>query len=93
MDKVAAVYANALVDLAQGKNALDTVHADVDSLQVSEDHIAHKSMRLPSHLSGPDGSACRCSANADWGRNTNRKQAKLYGSVCQSQRRSKVGVS
>lgn len=35
MDKVAAVYANALVDLAQSKNALDTVHADVDSLQVS----------------------------------------------------------
>ena len=34
MDKVAAVYANALVDLAQSKNALDTVHADVDSLQV-----------------------------------------------------------
>ncbi|EIE19609.1 chloroplast ATP synthase subunit delta precursor [Coccomyxa subellipsoidea C-169] len=33
VDKVAAVYANALVDLAQGKNALDTVHADVDSLQ------------------------------------------------------------
>ncbi|CAL8471262.1 g10804 [Coccomyxa elongata] len=33
VDKVAAVYANALVDLAQSKNALDTVHADVDSLQ------------------------------------------------------------
>lgn len=31
---MAAVYANALVDLAQSKNALDTVHADVDSLQV-----------------------------------------------------------
>ena len=33
-DKLASIYANALVDLAQAKNALDTVHADVDSLQV-----------------------------------------------------------
>lgn len=32
-DKLASIYANALVDLAQAKNALDTVHADVDSLQ------------------------------------------------------------
>ncbi len=32
-DKVSSAYANALVDLAQEKNALDTVHADVDSLQ------------------------------------------------------------
>lgn len=41
VDKVAAVYANALVDLAQGKNALDTVHADVDSLQVQLPHLVH----------------------------------------------------
>lgn len=33
-DKLASIYANALVELAQAKNALDTVHADVDSLQV-----------------------------------------------------------
>lgn len=33
-DKVSSAYANALVDLAQEKNALDTVHADIDSLQV-----------------------------------------------------------
>ncbi|CAL5228227.1 g11317 [Coccomyxa viridis] len=32
-DKLASIYANALVELAQAKNALDTVHADVDSLQ------------------------------------------------------------
>lgn len=32
-DKVSSAYANALVELAQEKNALDTVHADVDSLQ------------------------------------------------------------
>lgn len=31
--KLASIYANALVELAQAKNALDTVHADVDSLQ------------------------------------------------------------
>lgn len=35
VDKIAGIYANALVDLAQSKNVLDTVHADVDSLQVS----------------------------------------------------------
>ncbi|KAK9826862.1 hypothetical protein WJX81_001390 [Elliptochloris bilobata] len=34
-DKVSSAYANALVDLAQDKNALDTVHADVDSLQAA----------------------------------------------------------
>ena len=33
-DKVSSAYASALVELAQEKNALDTVHADVDSLQV-----------------------------------------------------------
>ena len=33
-DKVSSAYASALVELAQDKNALDTVHADVDSLQV-----------------------------------------------------------
>ncbi len=33
-DKLASIYANALVELAQAKNVLDTVHADVDSLQV-----------------------------------------------------------
>ena len=33
-DKLASIYATALVELAQAKNALDTVHADVDSLQV-----------------------------------------------------------
>ena len=37
-DKVSTAYANALVDLAQDKNALDTVHADVDSLQVRVVH-------------------------------------------------------
>ena len=36
VDKIASIYANALVDLAQSKNVLETVHADVDSLQVSE---------------------------------------------------------
>ena len=36
VDKIAGIYANALVDLAQSKNVLETVHADVDSLQVSE---------------------------------------------------------
>jgi hypothetical protein len=34
VDKLASIYAKALVDLAQSKNALDAVHADVDSLQV-----------------------------------------------------------
>ena len=38
-DKLASIYANALVELAQAKNALDTVHADVDSLQVLLDRI------------------------------------------------------
>jgi hypothetical protein len=32
-DKLASIYATALVELAQAKSALDTVHADVDSLQ------------------------------------------------------------
>ena len=39
-DKLASIYANALVELAQAKNALDTVHADVDSLQVPLDCIS-----------------------------------------------------
>ena len=34
-DQVGSAYANALVELAQAKNALDAVHADVDALQVS----------------------------------------------------------
>ena len=39
-DKLASIYANALVELAQAKNALDTVHADVDSLQVGFSALA-----------------------------------------------------
>ncbi len=40
-DKVSSAYANALVDLAQEKNALDTVHADVDSLQACRRRTLH----------------------------------------------------
>ena len=42
-DKLASIYANALVELAQAKNALDTVHADVDSLQVRYTHSTSRS--------------------------------------------------
>ena len=40
MDKIASIYANALVDLAQSKNVLETVHADVDSLQARSWQLA-----------------------------------------------------
>ncbi len=34
MEQVGSAYANALVEAAQSKGALDAVHADVDALQV-----------------------------------------------------------
>lgn len=52
-DKVSSAYANALVDLAQEKNALDTVHADIDSLQVcylayaGSVAVCHRSLLIP----------------------------------------------
>ena len=45
-DKVSSAYASALVELAQEKNALDTVHADVDSLQVRSGLCAGKELAL-----------------------------------------------
>ena len=45
-DKVSSAYATALVELAQEKNALDTVHADVDSLQVCLESYARARLAL-----------------------------------------------
>ena len=45
-DKVSSAYASALVELAQEKNALDTVHADVDSLQVRSGRAPGRSWPL-----------------------------------------------
>ncbi len=36
MEQVGSAYANALVEAAQSKGALDAVHADVDALQVGD---------------------------------------------------------
>ncbi len=60
-DKLASIYANALVELAQAKNALDTVHADVDSLQARL--LSHAFWELDKEaacLQAPMTYACMC---------------------------------
>lgn len=55
-DKVSSAYASALVELAQEKNALDTVHADVDSLQVCSGPCTREELALAAFEVGQCGS-------------------------------------
>lgn len=68
-DKVSSAYASALVELAQDKNALDTVHADVDSLQVCSGPCAREGLALaalevaqcvPEKVAATEGSCLAC---------------------------------